>query len=113
MGLLLSLPLAGVMGTVASSCLAGLAFCFTSTAGRSSRSLMYLPSDLLPSRNYSLYVLQVLQLQLFHRNSHRLCCTISYRSVLTQRFSHSMLDDICVELHARVAYEDPIHDTTY
>jgi len=32
MGLLLSLPLAGVMGTVASSCLAGLAFCFTSTA---------------------------------------------------------------------------------
>ena len=33
MGLLLSLPLAGVLGTVGSSCLAGLAFCFTSTAG--------------------------------------------------------------------------------
>ncbi|KAN0120796.1 Serine incorporator/TMS membrane protein [Russula decolorans] len=32
MGLLLSLPLAGVLGTVGSSCLAGLAFCFTSTA---------------------------------------------------------------------------------
>ncbi|KAF5391340.1 hypothetical protein D9757_002041 [Collybiopsis confluens] len=32
MGVLLSLPLAGVFGTVASSCLAGLAFCFTSTA---------------------------------------------------------------------------------
>ncbi|KAH8980874.1 serine incorporator/TMS membrane protein [Lactarius akahatsu] len=32
MGLLLSLPLTGVLGTVASSCLAGLAFCFTSTA---------------------------------------------------------------------------------
>ncbi|KAH9944978.1 serine incorporator/TMS membrane protein [Epithele typhae] len=32
MGLLLSLPLAGVFGTVGSSCLAGLAFCFTSTA---------------------------------------------------------------------------------
>ncbi|KAH9033460.1 serine incorporator/TMS membrane protein [Lactarius hengduanensis] len=32
MGLLLSLPLAGVLGTVASSCLAGFAFCFTSTA---------------------------------------------------------------------------------
>ncbi|KAJ7903625.1 serine incorporator/TMS membrane protein [Mycena olivaceomarginata] len=32
MGLLLSLPLAGGLGTVASSCLAGIAFCFTSTA---------------------------------------------------------------------------------
>ncbi|KAI9463308.1 serine incorporator/TMS membrane protein [Lactarius psammicola] len=32
MGLLLSLPLTGVLGTVGSSCLAGLAFCFTSTA---------------------------------------------------------------------------------
>ncbi|CAK5268765.1 unnamed protein product [Mycena citricolor] len=32
MGLLFSLPLAGVFGTVASSCLAGVAFCFTSTA---------------------------------------------------------------------------------
>ncbi|KAJ3971983.1 serine incorporator/TMS membrane protein [Lentinula raphanica] len=32
MGLLFSLPLAGVLGTVGSSCLAGLAFCFTSTA---------------------------------------------------------------------------------
>ncbi|KAK7690729.1 hypothetical protein QCA50_005828 [Cerrena zonata] len=32
MGVLLSIPLAGVFGTVASSCLAGLAFCFTSTA---------------------------------------------------------------------------------
>ncbi|EJD53006.1 TMS membrane protein/tumor differentially expressed protein [Auricularia subglabra TFB-10046 SS5] len=32
MGMLLSLPLAGVFGTVASSCLAGLVFCFTSTA---------------------------------------------------------------------------------
>ena len=33
MGLLLSLPLAGGLGTIASSCLAGIAFCFTSTAG--------------------------------------------------------------------------------
>ncbi|KAI0303642.1 serine incorporator/TMS membrane protein [Multifurca ochricompacta] len=32
MGLLLSLPITGVLGTVGSSCLAGLAFCFTSTA---------------------------------------------------------------------------------
>ncbi|KAI0267651.1 TMS membrane protein/tumor differentially expressed protein [Gloeopeniophorella convolvens] len=32
MGILFSLPLAGVLGTVGSSCLAGLAFCFTSTA---------------------------------------------------------------------------------
>ncbi|KAI0346292.1 TMS membrane protein/tumor differentially expressed protein [Trametopsis cervina] len=32
MGILFSLPLAGVFGSVASSCLAGLAFCFTSTA---------------------------------------------------------------------------------
>ncbi|KAI0084135.1 serine incorporator/TMS membrane protein [Irpex rosettiformis] len=32
MGILFSLPLAGVFGTVASSCLAGIAFCFTSTA---------------------------------------------------------------------------------
>ncbi|KIY68847.1 TMS membrane protein/tumor differentially expressed protein [Cylindrobasidium torrendii FP15055 ss-10] len=32
MGALLSIPLAGVFGTVASSCIAGLAFCCTSTA---------------------------------------------------------------------------------
>ncbi|KAL1756805.1 serine incorporator/TMS membrane protein [Schizophyllum commune] len=32
MGLLLSLPLAGTLGSIATSCLAGLAFCFTSTA---------------------------------------------------------------------------------
>ncbi|KZT07751.1 TMS membrane protein/tumor differentially expressed protein [Laetiporus sulphureus 93-53] len=32
MGILFSIPLAGVFGTVASSCIAGLAFCFTSTA---------------------------------------------------------------------------------
>ncbi|EIW84089.1 TMS membrane protein tumor differentially expressed protein [Coniophora puteana RWD-64-598 SS2] len=32
MGLLLSIPLAGSIGTIATSCLAGVAFCFTSTA---------------------------------------------------------------------------------
>ncbi|KAI5990223.1 TMS membrane protein tumor differentially expressed protein [Pisolithus albus] len=32
MGLLFSLPLAGSLGTIATSCLGGLAFCFTSTA---------------------------------------------------------------------------------
>ncbi|KAJ8586934.1 TMS membrane protein/tumor differentially expressed protein [Rhizopogon salebrosus TDB-379] len=32
MGLLLSIPLAGSLGTIATSCLGGLAFCFTSTA---------------------------------------------------------------------------------
>ncbi|ESK93006.1 membrane protein [Moniliophthora roreri MCA 2997] len=32
MGLLMSLPLAGGLSTIASSCLAGVAFCFTSTA---------------------------------------------------------------------------------
>ncbi|CAE6516047.1 unnamed protein product [Rhizoctonia solani] len=32
MGAVLALPFTGVLGTVASSCLAGLAFCFTSTA---------------------------------------------------------------------------------
>ncbi|KIJ66713.1 hypothetical protein HYDPIDRAFT_174100 [Hydnomerulius pinastri MD-312] len=32
MGLLFSIPLAGPLGTVAASCLGGLAFCFTSTA---------------------------------------------------------------------------------
>jgi hypothetical protein len=35
MGVLLSLPLAGGLSTIATSCLAGLAFCFTSTAGQS------------------------------------------------------------------------------
>jgi len=40
MGLLLSLPLAGGLGTVATSCLAGLAFCFTSTAGQSQTVLI-------------------------------------------------------------------------
>jgi hypothetical protein len=34
MGLLLSLPIAGPLGAIASSCLAGLAFCCTSTAGK-------------------------------------------------------------------------------
>jgi hypothetical protein len=33
MGVLLSLPLAGVFGTVGTSCIAGLTFCCTSTAG--------------------------------------------------------------------------------
>ncbi|CAL1716600.1 unnamed protein product [Somion occarium] len=32
MGILFSIPLAGVFGSVATSCIAGLAFCFTSTA---------------------------------------------------------------------------------
>lgn len=35
MGLLFSLPLMGPVGTIATSCLGGLAFCFTSTAGMS------------------------------------------------------------------------------
>ena len=35
MGVLLSLPFAGGLSTIATSCLAGLAFCFTSTAGQS------------------------------------------------------------------------------
>lgn len=34
MGVLFSLPLAGGLSTIATSCLAGLAFCFTSTAGQ-------------------------------------------------------------------------------
>ena len=76
MGLLLSLPFAGVLGTVGSSCLAGLAFCFTSTAGMCSFSFGVVPYRPMPSRNYSLDVLQVLQLQFLHRNPHRLCCTI-------------------------------------
>lgn len=33
MGVLLSIPLAGGLTTIGTSCLAGLAFCFTSTAG--------------------------------------------------------------------------------
>ena len=33
MGLLMSLPLVGGLASVATSCLAGLAFCFTSNAG--------------------------------------------------------------------------------
>ena len=41
MGLLLSLPIAGVAGSVGSSCLAGLAFCCTSTAGMSLSSVLF------------------------------------------------------------------------
>lgn len=33
MGLLLSLPIAGGLTTIATSCIGGIAFCFTSTAG--------------------------------------------------------------------------------
>lgn len=28
-------------------------------------------------------------------------------------FSYTIIADICVELDACVAYEDPVHDTTY
>jgi hypothetical protein len=76
MGLLLSLPLTGVLGTVGSSCLAGLAFCFTSTAGLYFFSLGHCSLLTSAISNYSLNVLQVLQLQLFYSNSHRICCTI-------------------------------------
>jgi hypothetical protein len=34
MGLLMSLPLAGGLASIATSCIAGLAFCFTSNAGQ-------------------------------------------------------------------------------
>jgi hypothetical protein len=76
MGILFSLPLAGVLGTVGSSCLAGLAFCFTSTAGLSFLTLDMSYTDRLPFRIDSVDVLQVLQLQLLYRNSHGLRCTI-------------------------------------
>ena len=34
MGILFSIPLAGTLGTIATSCIGGLAFCCTSTAGQ-------------------------------------------------------------------------------
>lgn len=64
MGLLFSIPLAGSLGTIATSCLGGLAFCFTSTAGKTClESCMYIPST---DAFLSVHVLQVLQLQLIH-----------------------------------------------
>ena len=42
MGALLSIPLAGGLATIGSSCLAGLAFCFTSTAGAFTTIFLFL-----------------------------------------------------------------------
>lgn len=59
MGMLLSIPLAGVFGTVASSCLAGLAFCFTSTAGRYIIQFC-ISVELTVNIPFSFHVLQIL-----------------------------------------------------
>lgn len=63
MGILFSLPLAGSLGTIATSCLGGLAFCFTSTAGLSA-----VMRRMVVSLGFwhSLHVLQVMQLQLVY-----------------------------------------------
>lgn len=57
MGLLFSIPLAGPLGTIAASFLGGLAFCFTSTAGGSSRICTCRTATDTP---LSVHVLQVL-----------------------------------------------------
>ncbi|KAH7884631.1 serine incorporator/TMS membrane protein [Phlebopus sp. FC_14] len=44
MGLLFSIPLAGTLGTIGTSCLGGLAFCFTSHAGMSIIASMFCKS---------------------------------------------------------------------
>lgn len=71
MGILLSIPLAGSLGTIATSCLGGLAFCFTSTAGQfvASRRIV---AALIGSAG-SIHVLQVMQLQLVYRDQDRFC----------------------------------------
>ena len=77
MGLLLSLPLAGVFGTIGSSCLAGLAFFCTSTAGK---LFVYLlaPAAADALAFVSLDVLQVVQLQLFYCHSRGICGMSEY-----------------------------------
>jgi hypothetical protein len=64
MGILFSIPLAGTLGTIAASCLGGLAFCFTSTAGQ----FVALRRMAALTRVDSLHVLQVVQLQLVYRH---------------------------------------------
>lgn len=71
MGALLSIPIAGSLGSVATSALAGCAFCFTSNAGE--EQSQYLAHFLLTHSHaylissFSFISLQIMQLQLVHR----------------------------------------------
>lgn len=65
MGALLSIPIAGSLGSVATSALAGCAFCFTSSAGEEQSLAHFLLIHLLSS--FSLISLQIMQLQFIHR----------------------------------------------
>lgn len=75
MGLLLSLPLASGLGTIATSCFAGFAFCFTSTAGWSYLDAV-IPVQALKGLS-SFDVFQVLQLQFVYSNASWLCSMYS------------------------------------
>lgn len=112
MGLLFSLPFAGVLGTVGSSCIAGLAFCFTSTAG-----LYFLSSRVVPFQPCYLEITASMFFKSCNCNSSiatrigfavRACYNVPYCP-----FSYSVSADICTELHACMAHEDPVHDRTH
>jgi len=76
MGVLLSLPLAGGLTTIGSSCLAGLAFCCTSTAGSFRCPSLHTNKAQYNNTPNSVDVLQIMQLQLLYCNSCRLCRTL-------------------------------------
>ena len=103
MGLLMSLPIAGGLSSIATSCIAGLAFCCTSTAGI--YFAQYQRVWLMPSR--SIYVLQVLQLQLFDRYSCWICRTCLLQSLgYTQPCLPGYVDHILAQFYSCLDHED-------
>ena len=91
MGALLSIPLAGGLTTIGSSCLAGLAFCFTSTAG----SLKVNNSDLRSAAN--------------HSTQHQ--CSASHVIVtrLSQRVLVSLYISSCTHVYITLTYKITVY----
>jgi len=74
MGALLSIPIAGSLGSIATSVLAGCAFCFTSSAGEEHPLVYFLVIHLISP--FSFISVQIMQLQLVHRYMCRFLSTM-------------------------------------
>jgi hypothetical protein len=108
MGVLLSLPLAGSLGTIASSCLGGIAFCFASTTGELEGRMCFCPySNICMQRPcFSSHATATPLLQLVLDSRYVISSGVSVGSILDN------LDDICLELYAGLAHEDAVCHTT-
>ena len=74
MGALLSIPIAGSLGSVATSALAGCAFCFTSSAGEDQFLAHFFLMHLI---SFSSFIsVQIMQLQLVYRHPCRFLSTV-------------------------------------